>query len=235
VKIADRLARIDWSEVGEQLRERGHAVVKGVMPPARCRGIAAMYGDDRRFRSTVSMERHAFGAGEYRYFGYPLPADVQELRTGLYRRLAPIANEWMTRLRRETRYPRSLRAFLARCHDHGQSRPTCLLLRYGEGGYNRLHRDLYGEVAFPLQAALFLSRPGEDHGGGEFLLLEHRPRAQSRGEAIVGRQGSLIVFPNAERPTRGKRGDVRVDLRHGVSRVHWGERCTLGIIFHDAR
>lgn len=234
MKISDRLERIDWSEVGESLRERGHAVIDGVMSPSRCRAIAAMYAEDDRYRSTISMERHAFGAGEYRYFRYPLPPEVQQLRAGLYRRLAPIANEWMTRLGRDTRYPRSLRAFLAHCHAHGQSRPTCLVLRYGEGGYNCLHRDLYGEVAFPLQAALFLSRPGEDHGGGEFLLLERRPRAQSRGEAIVGRQGALIVFPNAERPARGKRGDVRVELRHGVSRVHWGERYTLGIIFHDA-
>jgi hypothetical protein len=235
VTIAQQLSRVDWKTAMESLEQRGHAVIPSVLASSECRALAALYSDDRRFRSTVVMERHAFGIGEYRYFRYPLPRVVQQLRTRLYRELAPVANDWMRRLRRALRYPGSLEEFLEICRDHGQSRPTPLLLRYAEAGYNCLHRDLYGEISFPLQATLFLSRPGEDFSGGEFLLLERRARAQSRGEAIVCEQGALLVFPNSDRPARGKRGDVRVETRHGVSRIHRGERYALGIIFHDAK
>ena len=202
---------------------------------AECRGLVALYGRDRAFRTTIRMERHGFGEGEYRYFDAPLPGTVQELRTHLYRRLAPIANRWMETLGRDVRYPASLRSFLARCHAAGQRRPTPLLLRYKEGGYNRLHQDLYGEVAFPLQATVFLSRPGVDYGGGEFLLLERRPRMQSRGEAILEEAGTLVLFPSADRPAPGRRGQVRAETRHGMSRLRWGERYALGIIFHDSQ
>lgn len=235
MRIAERLSRLDRGAIEEALDLRGHAEVPALLTPSECRALAALYHDPARFRSTVIMERHAFGIGEYRYLRYPLPREVRELRTHLYRRLAPVANGWMRRLGRSLRYPPTLRAFLARCHAGGQTRPTPLLLRYTEGGYNCLHRDLYGEIAFPLQATIFLSQPGKDFAGGEFLLLERRARAQSRAEVVVGGQGTLVVFPSSERPSAGRRGDLRVETRHGVSRILRGERYALGVIFHDAR
>jgi hypothetical protein len=181
------------------------------------------------------MGPRRFGEGEYRYFARPLPPLVEELRRGLYARLAPIANRMMRELRRRERYPRTLAAFLRRCHAAGQTRPTPLLLRYEKGGYNRLHQDLYGALAFPLQATVVLSRPGVDYEGGEFLLVESRPRQQSLGEAIALEQGELVVFPVRERPVAGARGALRASVRHGASRLRGGERFALGIIFHDAR
>ncbi len=181
------------------------------------------------------MARHRFGEGEYRYFGRPLPPLVETLRRTLYARLAPIANRMMEALSRPERYPPSLRAFLARCREAGQTRPTPLLLRYEAGGTNRLHQDLYGALAFPLQVTVLLSRPGRDFEGGEFLLLESRPRQQSLGEAIALAQGELVLFPVRERPVPGARATLRAAVRHGVSRVRSGERFALGVIFHDAR
>ncbi len=232
--LAERVAALDWKALERVLQERGHARAPDLLSQEECRGLAALW-DESRFRSRVDMARHRFGLGEYRYFERPLPAAVDELRRALYARLAPIANRWNGALGRPADYPRTLAAWLKRCHAAGQKRPTPLLLRYVEDGYNCLHQDLYGDLAFPLQAAVVLSREGEDYTGGEFLLLEQRPRAQSRGEALRLAQGELLIFPNSERPTQGVRGTVRLALRHGVSRITSGERTALGIIFHDAR
>ena len=181
------------------------------------------------------MERLGFGLGEYRYFARPLPAVVRELRTALYRRLAPVANAWARKLRAPERFPLTHGGFLRTCAARKQTKPTPLLLHYGPGGYNCLHQDLYGDVAFPLQATVFLSAPGRDFGGGEFLLVENRPRAQARGMALSPNEGEMIVFATRERPVEGRRGVYRARMRHGVSPLAWGERYALGIIFHDAR
>jgi hypothetical protein len=233
--VRDRLDDLDWQAIAESLLERGYARTPRLLEPAECASLVALYGDDRRFRKTVSMERHRFGVGEYRYFGNPLPPLVRELRTHAYRRLAPVANRMNEALGREDRFPPSLAAFLRHCAAQGQRQPTPLLLRYAAGGYNCLHRDLYGDVVFPLQLTGFLSRPAIDYEGGAFLLVEQRPRSQSIGEALVPGQGELVIFATADRPARGRRGWVRTTFRHGVARVTRGDRCTLGVIFHDAR
>ncbi len=232
--IRERVAAIDWRRVARDLDELGHARLPGFLSAAECRELAGLYRCDERFRSTVAMEPRRFGIGEYRYFAYPLPRTVAELRSALYPRLARIANRWLAAWGSPERFPGSLGPFLARCRAGGQSRPTPLLLHYQTGGLNHLHQDLYGALAFPLQVAFLLSRPQRDFSGGEFLLVEQRPRQQSRGEAIALRRGEGLVFPNRERPVRGARGMFRARVRHGVSRVHSGERTALGIIFHDA-
>jgi hypothetical protein len=234
-RIERRIERqIDWEDVARRLDERGHARVPGLLASGECAALARLYARDERFRKTVDMERHRFGRGEYRYFERPLPGPVQALRCALYPPLARIANRWQQRLGAPERYPRSLAAFLRRCAEAGQQRPTPLLLRYRTGDYNCLHRDLYGRIAFPLQVAIGLSRPERDFRGGEFLLVENRARQQSRGEAIALDQGEAVVFPTRERPVESARGWSRAEVRHGVSRLHAGERLTLGIIFHDA-
>ena len=200
-----------------------------------CAGLIALYPDDRRFRSRIDMARFRFGVGDYKYFAAPLPPVVADLRQHAYPPLAAIANRWMEALGSRDRYPDELEGLLARCRRAGQTKPTPLLLHYEAGGYNCLHRDLYGDVAFPLQLTAFLSRREADYTGGEFLLVEQRPRAQSRGDAIPTEQGELLFFATAERPVRGSRGYFRAGMRHGVSRVRSGSRYTLGIIFHDAR
>jgi hypothetical protein len=216
------------------LNERGHAVVESLLSAAECRALAALYDEDERFRSRVVMATHGFGRGEYRYFAYPLPDLVLSLRTRLYPALARVANEWNRRLGVATRYPAEHAGCLERCHAAGQERPTPLLLRYGAGDYNCLHRDLYGPHVFPLQVAVLLSDPREDFTGGEFVLTEPRPRRQSRAEVVPVSQGDAVVFAVSERPVAGSRGVHRVTHRHGVSRVRSGTRHTLGIIFHDA-
>ncbi len=233
-RAARGTARIDWKRVARELDERGYALVADLLDPERCAELVALYGERARFRSRVVMERHRYGVGEYKYFSYPLPAVVARIRTALYRGLAPVANQWERRLGGAGGYPATLKEFLARCHRAGQTRPTPLLLRYQTGGYNCLHQDLYGAVAFPFQLTCMLSRPAHDFEGGQFLLMEQRPRAQSRGEAIALEQGCAIIFPNRFRPVAGARGENRVTLRHGVSTVTSGERWTLGVILHDA-
>jgi hypothetical protein len=233
--IRARLDGLDWEAIAGSLLERGYARTPRLLEPGECAGLVALYADDRRFRKTVSMERHRFGVGEYRYFASPLPSLVRELRTHAYRRLAPVADRMHEALGRAERFPPSLAAFLRRCAARGQRQPTPLLLRYQAGGYNCLHRDLYGDVVFPLQLTAFLSRPGIDYEGGAFLLVENRPRSQSIGEALSPGQGELVIFATSERPARGRRGWVRTTLRHGVARVTRGDRTTLGVIFHDAR
>ncbi len=231
---ATTIDALDWPAIEHGLRGIGYAACGPVLAPATCRTLAALYDDDRRFRSTVDMARYRFGEGQYRYFARPLPDPVARLRQALYRRLAPIANRMAADMGLEVRYPRSLKADLRQCHAAGQDRLTPLLLRYGAGGYNCLHQDLYGALRFPLQAVIQLSRPGDDFAGGEFLLVEQRPRAQSVGHALNPGQGEMIVFPVAERPVRGTRGFYRAKMRHGVSQVRAGTRMTLGLILHDA-
>jgi uncharacterized protein len=224
----------DWEAALAALDERGHAVLPGVLDPAECGDLAALYADDPAFRSRVVMARHNFGSGEYKYLRYPLPGVIERLRRGLYPRLAPLANRWHERMALPGRFPATLAAYLDHCHAAGQLRPTPLILKYEAGDYNCLHQDLYGELVFPLQATVLLSRPGQDFSGGEFLLVEQRPRMQSKGEVVPLGQGDAVVFAVNQRPVRGTRGDYRVTMRHGVSRVRSGRRFTLGIIFHDA-
>lgn len=232
--IADRVDALAWSALEASIAERGYARTGRFLTRSECRGLIELYPDDSHFRKRVDMARNRFGVGDYAYFGEPLPPLVAALREALYARLAPIANRMMAALGSSLRYPPTLRAFRARCRAAGQRRPTPLLLRYEADGCNRLHRDLYGTLAFPLQATALLSRPGVDYEGGEFLLVENRPRQQSLGEAIALAAGELILFPVSDRPVRGARGVLRASMRHGVSRVHRGERFALGTIFHDA-
>ena len=233
--LRSRVVTLSWGALESDLDARGHAVTPALLSADECAGLAALYEDDALFRKTVIMARHAYGEGEYRYFAEPLPQPVATLRELLYAPLAAIANRWSERLRLEVRYPATLDDYRAECERAGQPHPTPLMLDYAEGGYNCLHQDVYGELAFPLQAVGMLSRPGCDFEGGEFLLVEQRPRMQSRGEAVSPAQGAFVLFPNQMRPVAGTRGDYRVKVRHGVSRVRSGHRRTLGIIFHDAR
>jgi hypothetical protein len=230
-----RVAKIDWDRVALQLDQRGYALPGSLLGARECAALARLFPDDARFRSTIEMEPRRFGVGRYRYFSEPLPDPVAELRASLYPPLAKIANRWQEQLGIDERFEPALAGFLARCHEAGQPRPTPLLLRYGPGGYNRLHQDVYGPVAFPLQVVVGLSRPGVDFDGGEFLLVENRARVQSRGHAIRLEQGQALVFPNRLRPVASPRGFARAEMRHGVSDVTRGERLALGVIFHDAR
>jgi uncharacterized protein len=232
--IAERVNSVRWEQLETELDGYGGATLKRLLTPEECGAIAAMYPDDAEFRSRVVMTRHGFGRGEYKYFRYPLPGLVEQLRTQLYPRLAPIANRWNEALRIDVRYPATHVEFLERCHKAGQRRPTPLLLQYGEGDYNCLHQDPYGEHVFPLQVAILLSEPGRDFAGGDFVLTEQRPRMQSRVEVVPLRQGDAVAFAVHHRPVQGTRGMYRVNLRHGVSRIRNGHRHTLGIIFHDA-
>jgi hypothetical protein len=233
-EAAARVVGADWPSLLAALDERGYAVVRGVLDPAECRDIATLYDDDAAFRSRVVMSRHNFGRGEYKYLRYPLPPLVAALREALYPQLAPLANRWHERLGLEARFPPALRAYLDRCHAAGQQRPTPLILKYQAGDYNCLHQDLYGELVFPVQATVLLSAPGREFEGGEFLLVEQRPRMQSKGEVVPLNQGDAVIFAVNHRPVAGARGFYRVTMRHGVSRLHSGHRLTLGIIFHDA-
>ncbi len=231
---ADRVAAIEWPAVAAALDERGYATVPALLDAEECRGLAALYADDDAFRSRVVMQRHAYGRGEYKYFRYPLPELIEALRRAIYPQLAPIANRWRERLHEAETLPPALDAYLAQCHRAGQQRPTPLLLKYGAGDYNCLHQDLYGALVFPLQLTVLLSDPAQGFTGGEFLLVEQRPRMQSRAEVVPLQQGGTVIFPVHHRPVEGVRGPHRVTMRHGVSRVRSGERYTLGIIFHDA-
>ena len=227
-------AELNWPDLLAELNERGYAVLPGLLGERECKSVAGLYADEAAFRSRVVMARHNFGRGEYKYLRYPLPPLVAELREALYPRLAPLANRWHERLGLEPRFPARLDAYLARCHAAGQERPTPLILKYEEDDYNCLHQDLYGELVFPIQATVLLSSPGQDFTGGEFLLVEQRPRMQSKGEIVPLGRGDAVLFAVNYRPVAGTRGDYRVTMRHGVSRLRSGQRLTLGIIFHDA-
>jgi uncharacterized protein len=231
---APALPTIDWDSVSRDLDARGAAVVERLLTSDECAELAALYQEDAPFRSRIVMSRHGFGRGEYKYFRYPLPEIVAELRPALYASLAPIANRWNAAMGIDLRYPADHADFLARCHAAGQRKPTPLLLQYGADDFNCLHQDLYGEHVFPLQVAILLSEPERDFTGGEIVLTEQRPRMQSRAEVVSLRQGDGAVFAVRHRPVQGARGVYRVNLRHGVSRIRAGRRHTLGIIFHDA-
>lgn len=227
-------AAIDWTRVSNDLDAQGSSVIENLISPAECSALAALYPAEEGFRSRVVMARHGFGRGEYKYFSYPLPDVIARLRTAIYPHLAPIANRWNEAMGVDVRFPQKHAQFIKRRHAAGQRRPTPLLLQYGAEDYNCLHQDLYGEHVFPLQLTILLSEPGRDFIGGEFVMTEQRPRMQSRPEVVALRQGDAVVFAVHHRPVRGTRGIYRVNLRHGVSRVHSGHRHTAGIIFHDA-
>jgi hypothetical protein len=233
--MAMRIDAHDWNRTEVELNSSGWSMLPGALRQDEADAVAAMYPDDQRFRSTVVMARHGFGRGEYRYFSYPLPEMVAGLRAELYPRLAPIANAWHELMGISVRFPADHEAFIRRCHRAGQQRPTPLLLQYGEGDYNALHQDLYGEHVFPLQVAFLLSEPGGDFTGGEFVLTEQRPRMQTRVEVVPLRKGDAVIFAVHHRPQQGSKGFYRVNMRHGVSRLRSGHRHTLGVIFHDAQ
>lgn len=233
--IADKITAIDWKRVEQDLDRQGSAVIDRFLSPSECQAIAGLYQRSDIFRSQVVMARHGFGRGEYKYFSYPLPALIEDLRTIVYPALVPIANRWNSEMRVPVRYPEKHSDFVARCHRAGQTKPTPLLLQYGPDDYNALHQDLYGEHVFPLQLAILLSEPGRDFTGGEFVMTEQRPRMQSRPIVVSLRQGDGVVFAVNNRPVKGTRGGYRVNLRHGVSRILSGTRHTVGIIFHDAK
>ncbi len=232
--VAARVDGLDWPAIEAAIAAEGHARTAPLIGAEECRELIALYPDDGRFRSRIEMARHNFGEGSYGYFAEPLPPVVAELRVALYRHLAPIANRMMAEIGRPAGYPARLADYRRICHEAGQTKPTPLLLRYGAGGYNCLHRDLYGALTFPLQVTAMLSRREVDYRGGEFLLVENRPRQQARGRAIAAERGELLIFPVNERPVAGKRGPRRATMRHGVSPVLGGERYALGVIFHDA-
>ena len=233
--MKEKLASYDWQKVTDELDQFGTATLGQLFSEEQCKELVGLYDASDAFRSTISMARHGFGRGEYKYFANPLPEIISASRKALYARLSPLANRWSERLGSGVEYPVSHDEYLAICHAAGQTRPTPLILQYVEGDYNCLHQDLYGDLAFPFQVAVLLSQPGEDFTGGEFVLTEQRPRMQSRAEVVPLQQGDAVVFAVNDRPMRGTRGDYRVKMRHGVSRLRSGRRHTLGIIFHDAR
>lgn len=230
----ERIAHYNWVSLSEELDAQGSAILEKLLTREECAAYSALYGQEEHFRSHIHMARHGFGRGEYRYFKYPLPDLLGRLRTALYPKLAGIANGWNARMNMDQRYPEDHAEFLALCHSNGQMRPTPLLLQYGPGDFNCLHQDLYGDLAFPLQVAILLSEPGEDFTGGEFVLTEQRPRMQSRVDVVPLQRGDAVIFAVHNRPVQGSKGNYRVNMRHGVSRLRSGRRHTLGIIFHDA-
>ncbi len=232
--VDECIAQIDWTDAGEHLSAYGYAQTGPLLSPDECRCLSQAYDEETRYRSRVVMARHGFGQGEYKYFSYPLPVLLQQLRHAVYPHVAKIANGWADALKSPISYPDKLDAMLTRCHEAGQTRPTPLILRYGEGDYNCLHQDLYGEHVFPIQLAVLLDEPGRDFEGGEFILTEQRPRMQSRAEVVPLQQGEGVLFAVSHRPKQGARGVYKVNMRHGVSRLRSGRRHTLGIIFHDA-
>jgi len=233
--IAERVEGVAWEEVSRDLDAEGSAVIKGVLAPDECDEVRRLYDNDSLFRSRVVMERHGFGRGEYRYFRYPLPELIRDLRTSIYPYLRPIANKWNEAMGVDIQFPPTHAEYIRRCHEAGQDKPTPLILKYGTDDYNCLHQDLYGEHVFPLQIAVLLSEPEKDFTGGEFVMTEQRPRMQSRPMVVPLRKGDGVVFAVHHRPVRGKKSVYRVNLRHGVSRIRSGNRYTLGIIFHDAK
>ena len=235
MNVGTRLSALDWQAIGASLDEHGYARTPAVLTADECAELVAMYGDVERFRSRVDMARFRFGRGDYQYFAEPLPPLVEALREQAYPPLAEVANRWESALGTSIVHPATMAEMRAFCRARGQAKPTPLLLHYEAGGYNCLHQDLYGDIVFPLQLTVFLSRPGVDYEGGEFLLVEQRPRAQSRGEAIEPGQGEMVIFATRHRPVRGARGWYRAALRHGVSTIRRGTRYTLGVIFHDAK
>jgi hypothetical protein len=235
LSVAERVSSLDWRRIEGELDGVGVGLTGPILSRSECAALVALYPQTGRFRSRIAMSRHGFGSGEYQYFCYPLPAMINEFRCAVYQRLAPIANRWNEALAISQRYPNTLASYLKECHANQQTKPTPLLLKYSAGDYNCLHQDLYGELFFPFQLVILLSNPAVDFVGGEFVLVEQRPRMQSRAEVVSLQQGAAAIFAVQHRPVQGTRGPYRANLRHGVSRVRLGERYTAGIIFHDAR
>lgn len=229
-----RIASINTQELAEDLNNKGYTILKALISPAVCESLIKAYDEPHHYRKTINMERYRFGKGEYKYFTYPLPSVIQGIREQIYPLLAPVANNWMQALNLSTTYPNDFAAFQAQCHAAGQTKPTVLILKYRAGGHNTLHQDLYGDLFFPIQLVLFLDEPGTNYTGGEFVLTQQIPRAQSKAIVLKPRKGDALLFTTNFRPEKGSRGYYRVNMKHGVSEVHSGQRHTLGIIFHDA-
>ncbi len=232
--IKQRIAQLDWDRITEDLNDKGYACASGVLADSDCSALIGEYSNPEWYRKTIIMEHHQYGLGEYKYYRYPLPDVVQNLRENIYPKLAPVANKWMQVLNIDKHFPESFDQLQQLCHSGGQLRPTPLILRYKKHGYNALHQDLYGDIYFPMQAVLFLNQPGVDYEGGEFVLVEQRPRAQSKAIVLKPKKGDLLLFTTNFRPVKGTKGYYRVNMKHGVSEISAGERHTLGIIFHDA-
>jgi hypothetical protein len=232
--IEKRISLLNWDSMADDMNRQGYASAAGILTEEECDELIAQYNNETLYRKTINMGQFGYGLGEYKYFQYPLPAIVQELRESVYPKLAPIANSWMRVLNVDTSFPESLELLLEHCHSRNQTRPTPLILQYGKGGYNALHQDLYGDVYFPMQLVLFLNEPGKDYQGGEFVLIEQRPRAQSKAIVLKPRKGDMLVFTTNFRPVKGSKSYYRVNMKHGVSEIAAGSRHTLGIIFHDA-
>ncbi|SFH51365.1 2OG-Fe(II) oxygenase [Pedobacter insulae] len=232
--MEQQITWVDWQGVAEQLNQKGFAIVPDFITSSQCAALIAGYENPEAYRKTVVMERYRFGLGEYKYFNYPLPPLIQSIRASVYPKLVPVANTWMKVLNTATTFPDTHEQLLAQCKAHEQTKATVLILKYGKGGYNTLHQDLYGAVYFPLQAVLFLNEPDEDFTGGEFVLTEQTPRAQSKAIVLKPKKGELLIFTTNFRPIKGSKGYYRVNMKHGVSEIHSGKRHTLGIIFHDA-
>ena len=232
--IKQKIAQMDFEKTTEEMHTKGYSILPGLLTNEQCEKLKAQYGDSKFFRKTVVMERYRFGLGEYKYYSYPLPDLIQEIRETIYPKLAPIANSWMKVLKIATVFPDSLQALQKLCHANGQLKPTVLTLKYGKSGYNTLHQDLYGDIFFPIQVVLFLNEPDVDYAGGEFVLTQQTPRAQSKAIVLKPKKGEMLVFTTNFRPVKSNKGYYRVNMKHGVSEIHKGERHTLGIIFHDA-
>ncbi|HEY4198005.1 MAG TPA: 2OG-Fe(II) oxygenase [Mucilaginibacter sp.] len=232
--MQQRIEQLDWRTIANQLNDHGYALVNKVLKDTECENLVQQYDDNKLYRKTITMERYRFGLGEYKYFNYPLTGIIQQLRETIYPYLAPVANSWMRVLNIDKQFPPNLAELLEQCQAQNQTRPTPLILKYGEGGYNTLHQDLYGEVYFPVQTVLFLNEPGKDYTGGEFVLVEQRPRAQSKAIVLKPGKGDMLIFSTNFRPVKGSKGYYRMNMKHGVSEVTAGKRHTLGIIFHDA-
>jgi hypothetical protein len=232
--IQEKIAVIDWQIVTSEMNEKGFALVPQLLSNKYCEELIGDYDDPALYRKTITMERYRFGLGEYKYFNYPLPALIQTIRSEVYPKLAPVANSWMNVLNIEKQFPASFDELQTLCHSQAQTKPTVLILRYGKGGHNTLHQDLYGDIFFPMQLVLFLNEPGEEYTGGEFVLTQQTPRAQSKAIVLKPRKGDMLMFTTNFRPIKGSKGYYRVNMKHGVSEVHEGQRHTLGIIFHDA-
>lgn len=232
--ITERLATANWSAVQEQLHTKGYAVMPDILSNEACDQLVEQYNHEPLYRKTITMARYRFGMGEYKYFTYPLPPLIQQIREAVYPQLAPVANSWMQALHIDTRFPDTFEQLQQHCHAHQQTKPTVLILQYGPGGHNTLHQDMYGDIFFPMQLVLFLNEPGKDYTGGEFVLTEQTPRAQSKAIVLQPGKGDMLLFTTQFRPVKGTKGYYRVNVKHGVSELHIGKRHTLGIIFHDA-
>ena len=234
MNLQQRIEQLSQANIAGEMNDNGYASIPGVLTNEECDILKEQYGNDTLYRKTIQMERYRFGLGEYKYYNYPLPAIIQQLREGIYPLIAPIANTWMRVLNTDKQFPDNLMELTTLCHQHNQTRPTPLILKYGKGGYNTLHQDLYGDIFFPMQLVVFLNEPDTDYKGGEFVLIEQRPRAQSKAIVLKPGKGDMLLFTTNYRPVKGSKGYYRVNMKHGVSGLISGERHTVGIIFHDA-